>query len=568
MKATAMRKQWTAVILGVATASVASTVALGQVKTNDNGRALDANTRVGAGGYNAARPNLQLVTPNDIAYGNVTGGRGIRANLEGDPTQPFGGRSNLEMDKFARVSNATSAPGEPPLPPGVYVRPVYSSSIANAPPGFVLNPYTGQYQAQDRAHLGVADIQYGVPPGTPILRPGADADSQLILASTLSDPNNGGPVMATLTATPLLGIRQLTPLADQDQFLLSRSGSAGTMDPSMIRKLRAELAQQIAADPKLAEQFRQAEEQARLQQDAGTPANARPVTRDPINGATPSGESLNGGSAPAPLTGPNPGFLPTPKYDPADHNPVLAALRKAEVDRAAAAATKKPAPAKKADDASGKPDQPDGNARPDDTEKPPATSRPSFGSGRAPETPAPTTAPSTLGYVAPIKIGTLSSMQQQQGLKMLLEGNEKLLAEGKYASAADRYEAAAHFAPGDQMIVVARAQAELAAGFFARAEASLRAAVATDPSLLGAQYDMKKMIGENRVDQLVADLKRIALDDKSAVMPINLLAYLAYNSGDEERAIALLDEAQKRAPGDALANAMRSHWARGGGNKQ
>lgn len=171
-----------------------------------------------------------------------------------------------------------------------------------------------------------------------------------------------------------------------------------------------------------------------------------------------------------------------------------------------------------------------------------------------------TSAPESLGYVPPIKISSLAERQGSEGLKQLVGGAEKLMGEGRFASAADRYEAAGRFSPGDATLVVARAQAELASGFFARAETGLRQAVASDPSVLGAQYDLRKAIGDARVDKLVEDLKRIAVEDKDSAMPVTLLAYLAYNGGDESRAVSLLGEAAARQPGDPLVSAMRARW--------
>jgi tetratricopeptide (TPR) repeat protein len=170
------------------------------------------------------------------------------------------------------------------------------------------------------------------------------------------------------------------------------------------------------------------------------------------------------------------------------------------------------------------------------------------------------TGPESVGYVPPLKVGSLAERQGSAGLRTLLGSAEKLMSGGRYASAADRYQAAMRFAPRDPSIQVACAQADLAAGFFARAETGLRRAVGIDASVLNAQYDLRKAWGDKRVDQVVADLKRIATEDKTSAMPVTLLAYLAYNGGDEGRAAELLKEAATRSPGDELVAALRSHW--------
>jgi hypothetical protein len=242
--------------------AVVAGVALGQMRVGDDGRAADANTRVGSGGYNTPRPNLQLASPNDVALGNVTGGREFRGSITRDPSQPFGGRSNLPTDVFFRRSNAQAGPGMPALATGQYAVPYYSSSPVGRPPGsFVLDPYTGQYIQPPKPQPGGADIQYGVPPGTAVIRPGAEGEQQLVLPAMGRD-ENGVPISMTLTATPLLGLRPMTALSDEDRFLLQRSldpRRGDEVDAETIRKLRRELRDTLLVEPQLGAQLRDAE---------------------------------------------------------------------------------------------------------------------------------------------------------------------------------------------------------------------------------------------------------------------------------------------------------------------
>jgi hypothetical protein len=124
----------------------------------------------------------------------------------------------------------------------------------------------------------------------------------------------------------------------------------------------------------------------------------------------------------------------------------------------------------------------------------------------------------------------------------------------------DRYEAVRKFTPGDATVLVARMHAELGGGFFARAETSLRQAVATDAAVLNARYDLAKEIGEKRLDTLVDDLKKLAVENKDESMPVLLLSYIAYHRGDIERANSLLDEARQRKPADSLPGELRARW--------
>lgn len=169
----------------------------------------------------------------------------------------------------------------------------------------------------------------------------------------------------------------------------------------------------------------------------------------------------------------------------------------------------------------------------------------------------------SLGYVKPLRVDSLASQQGQEGLREVLAGAEKLVSEGRYGSAVDRYELAQRSAPNDPTIMVGRAHAELGSGVFARAFGTLNEAVRIEPAILQAQYDLRKSIGEKRLQVLVNDLKRLSVENEKAGMPVAMLAYIAYNTGDEERAVALLKEASARVPGDELVKAMQARWKAG-----
>lgn len=601
-------------------------VASGQMRVGDDGRAADANTRVGSGGYNAQRPsNLQLVSPNDIALGNVTGGREFRGSITRDPSQPFGGRSNLPTDTFFRRANAQTGPGVPALPPGTYAVPYYSTSPFGRPPdSFILDPYTGQYIQPPKPRPGAADLQYGVPPGTPVIRPGADGAQQLVLPA-LGRDENGVPVSMTLTATPLLGLRPLTALSDEDRFLLQRSldpRRGDEVDPDTIRRLRKQLRETLLVEPQLAGQLRDAELRAQSEQDARRSPLSRGAALTPgtrldspgpesglstgavqngvqLGDQTPRGSVAGGGGGvggvPTGTGGsgvPQLGGIGSKATDSsisggarnsgggAENNALMAELRRIEQERVARRnAQMKPGAAPGG--IPGVPSAPvpgSGRGGAGGAGAPgaggsasgsgPTTNPSDAGTGVAMVTGVPeATNPDAIGYVPPLKVGSLAERQGSSGLKALLGSAEKLMSSGRYASAADRYQAAMRFAPRDPTIVMAVAQAELAAGFFARAESSLRQAVELDPVVLNAQYDLRKAWGDKRVDQLVSDLKRIATEDKASSTPVVLLAYLAYNGGEDNRAAELLSDAAQRNPRDPLIPLLRSHWTTDGKSK-
>ena len=82
------------------------------------------------------------------------------------------------------------------------------------------------------------------------------------------------------------------------------------------------------------------------------------------------------------------------------------------------------------------------------------------------------------------------------------------------------------------------------------------------PELLVAQYDLTSMLGEQRLQSLVRDLKEISKQNPTEARPLFLLSYIAYNTGHEQEAQAYLDLADKRSGGaDRFYKLLRENWA-------
>jgi len=161
----------------------------------------------------------------------------------------------------------------------------------------------------------------------------------------------------------------------------------------------------------------------------------------------------------------------------------------------------------------------------------------------------------------PVKVQNLAGGIKAAGLASLMTKAESLMKEGKFASALDQFDAAEQVAPNNPMIWLGRANAELGAGFFMRADSHLRQAFTTDKSLLMGQYDLGAMLGEERLTSLVKELKDIANKNQQPA-PLFLLGYVAYNTGHERQAVGYLDLAEKRAGGsDPFFKLLRDHWA-------
>jgi hypothetical protein len=188
--------------------------------------------------------------------------------------------------------------------------------------------------------------------------------------------------------------------------------------------------------------------------------------------------------------------------------------------------------------------------------------------GAAPLTPAPETnveriapTPAAGAKAPPVKIDSLAKGVPGKGLNELLSGAEGLMKEGKFSSALEKYDQAEQVAPNNSLIKLGRANAELGASYFARADQHLREAFAGDEALLMGQYDLRTFLGEDRLKVIANDLKDIANKEQNQVRPVFLLAYVAYNSGNERMAAGYLDLAEKRAGGkDPLIPKIRQRW--------
>jgi cytochrome c-type biogenesis protein CcmH/NrfG len=151
---------------------------------------------------------------------------------------------------------------------------------------------------------------------------------------------------------------------------------------------------------------------------------------------------------------------------------------------------------------------------------------------------------------------------QAPGLADLMQTAETAMKEGKYATAIRQYEAAGQVAPNNGMVLVGRATAELGASFYRRADATLREAFTMDPSLMLAQYDLTQLLPEERLQFVVRELKDLANREPTQTTPVFLLAFIAYNTGNEVNAAGFLDQADKRAGGnDPVLKLVREHWS-------
>lgn len=583
---TSVRTRWILSFAAAVTLGSLGSATFAQQRVN-NGNVRDANNRIGSGGVNAGgNQNKSIyggVTANDIVYGNVTGGMGFRGPLGSTDPRAFRGPTGSGVsDSFVRSSGGS--------PLGVYgpyqsnattVRPYYGDSRWTAPPeGFVSQGVVGGYIPSATVARQGQDLRIGDPLGinavAPI-RPG-----QLMLPGPVDNSNS----TTIITASPLYGVRQWSNNMLSDQQFMSRFtlyGSQGRsmMDQQMIDRMRKELSDPTQADP-------DAVKDPNLAQPLDKPADApsdQALTLDPLSATGSTGamyqQRIN--------------LLPADKqsavyaqlqqrlrtYDSKGLG--LSAAKKANLEYNETLRAKKQIMENAAKEKQPKAPQPGvtPGATPPGAQQPGATPSdtgmtPGATPGAAPGTAipgvtdsgAPTGNNAVLGPTGtkstkpkPVQIPSLVTGVQAKGLAEVLQKAETLMKEGKWVSALSEYDNARQIAPNQPLVLIGRANAELGATYYARAEADIRAAFTADPALLGGQYDLRAMIGDDRLSVIVKELKEIANRDKKVARPVFLLAYIAYNTGSERMASGYLDLAEKRAGGgDTFYAMVREHW--------
>jgi tetratricopeptide (TPR) repeat protein len=552
------RNQWllTAVLAGLPSITYITTAAA-QSQQPANGRALDANNRIGSGGTNSyTAPPSVGVFGNQIINGNVTGGKQFRGNVGySDPNEFHGFAPGRATDNFVKDSAQAGISNTPPPISGQSV-PYYSASRYAPPaqPGFVQNPTAPGYIPAQPITLRASDARIGAQldaTGNTVPKPG-----ELLLPGPVDPTSNRQTI---LSASALTGIRQMNTGDAGDLAYLARFTGMKQesvldrlqMDARDLTRMRDELrgggaplngtgplatgAQVNTGAGTTAQNLSQP-----LAAPLESPASAA-LSAKPYNGEVPS--TPFSGTMVTPQSTYNQLVGSTPEKQSNQYNELKKRLERYQTDR------KTPAEIATANfnKAMQQKKEADAKASADKTTEPPVPAE---------------VKPKMRDDVKPLTVKTMASGINGQGLKDLLTKAETLMREGKFTSAIDQYAAAEQVAPNQPLIWIGRANAELGASFYNRAEGHLKEAFRSDTALLMAQYDLQTFLGNDRLQSVIKDLKEIASADEKSPTPVFLLAYISYNTGNERRAAGWLDLAEKRSGGkDTTYKLLREHWA-------
>jgi hypothetical protein len=555
---------------GAAVAMACAATVLGQARV-DTGNALDANNRVGSGGLNSG-PNsfTQNRFNNAIVTGNVTAGREFRGSIPYGPSRAF--RGNLAGGNVDRFVAGSAGPVQGNyLSNAQEVRPFFGRSEGVAPPpGFTPIGSTGSYTVVPPETRSGADLRIGQvydQPTTLLPQPG-----QLLLPGPVDTSTNYSTI---ISASPLFGVRPLnTGSAADVQFMqryttaFGRDGRSRESDRRRVERLQRELSEPSneatsdganapgglrnwVSNEALPNETRSAISNDALGTDASTgQQNANRVLLAPAVKQSAQYKAMQ--DRLDQFNASRSDDTRTVADSTREYNEQVKLRNQAEAEARQA----QELPTARPPGSTGQPVLP-GTTPPGQPTDPaqPGTEAPT---GPAGTLLGPTRRPTVNERTT---VTSLATGVQAKGLADLLTEAEALMREQKFVSALDKYDLAERAAPNNPLVLLGRANAELGASYYARAETHLREAFLGAPALMMARYDLRQFLGDDRLAFLVKDLKEIANNERNAPRPLILLSYIAYNDGNDRMAAGYLDLAEKRlGRKDPFFDAVRQHW--------
>ena len=532
--------------LWMATQARAQYAASGQ-----DGHANDANNRVGSGGYNGGGSRGTVVTPNDIVNRNVTGGREFRGRIgERDPQAFTGPTAGRLLDVFNRQTNGVSDNGLPN--PLTNPQPYYSDASFTRPPaGSIPNGFNGGYigttlnsPSSLSNSLNVIST-YGLQSRTDT--PETLRLNQFVNPTGYGELSNSELNNSTLADPSIYG-QSAQSLYNFDVNAPGVSDQFGIGDQT-VQQIRGDLQQNGQASPNGGPRIGAGRNgqgqgsQQNLPPNSPVPQPLGTISNDPINGNLSDARLGSGAIASSSTISLQPGG---PLIPPEQQSAMLSTLQ-----QRLALST------------------PEGRALYGQNLLAPGREAPGRQApGR--QSPAPRGGTDTSPVIPPNQqqLGPVTVSHLAEGVKVkslhdLLASAEELAQQGQYDSAIGRFTQAQRGAPNNPLGQLGRADAELAGGYYARAELDLRSVLRSSPQLAFAQIDLNAAMPQGRADYLRKDLQELARQDPTAERPWFLLAYLDYNTGDAAGADAALKEAAKRTSkrGDPVITLLQERWA-------
>ncbi|MEM8875951.1 MAG: hypothetical protein AAGD32_17025 [Planctomycetota bacterium] len=510
----------------------------------DNSRITDANPRVGDGGFNGRLTNpFDNRLANDLVVGNVTGGRLFQGFVAFSDERGFRASTTALVSDFTRDSTGVTTGGIVTNNSNDVRRFFGEVEAVNAPPEFVRQPGVAGFVPQtigavrergDR-RLGVIDTLdrrltidelpevMGVDPA--VLRQFAEEDA---LDSRFGEDGLEGGL--TPDGSAPLGTAQENELLSDFTFLRDRS--FGGLDEATIQGIADELNPRGAGEGEDAEG--DAQDTPFGQGDNGPlDSNAPLESNQPLDGgAFESNQPLGSNRAL--------GNNVSPFASDSQFAQMSARLEAFNAERRATNAAPADGTDEAEDETPAAPVMPGGNLEPVNPENAPVV-------------------PDNL-LNRPVRVRDLGAGVQGTPIAPLFATAETAMKDGRFADAAENYRAIERVDPQNALATFGRATAEMAGGYYGRSANTYRAVFLREPALLMAQYDMPALVGEQRLDAVMDDLRSIINEDERAAAPALLMAIIHHNQGESRLAAGFLDLTQRRGGDEVLVDTLRQAW--------
>ncbi|TVQ32621.1 MAG: tetratricopeptide repeat protein [Phycisphaeraceae bacterium] len=150
-----------------------------------------------------------------------------------------------------------------------------------------------------------------------------------------------------------------------------------------------------------------------------------------------------------------------------------------------------------------------------------------------------------------------------------MRAGERALASGRWFDAEERFTSALRMSPGNAMAAVGRVNAQIGAGMFRSAAINLQQLLRTNPELIGVRYDESLLPGDERLNNVRAQLRGIVSrnDDmgRSGAIILGYLGHQFDTPADVREAFHAVDRITRELGDqpDPLYDVLRAVWLRG-----
>jgi hypothetical protein len=584
-----------AILAGAGLAMAPATLAQDALGSGDalgGGNALDANPQVGSGGVNTLSRDWQaeIAFRNAIVTGNVGGGRQFRGSVGYTGASDFRGALGSDL-----IYN--------------FQRETFYSGLA-----------TRQIRGIEASTLlmqgSISDPRGGLSGGLVISRPGAGVQSGTVTGSSITPQNQLNDLMAfdrvntTLRSTSAFTVRDAirpeilgVSSASNDRYFaaspLGGVGSLSLVDPSLVSG-RSISPEQFDLDPRAAiPGFReQAIRDQQLLNDledaeaiaARMPSHTRilndlrdqAVRRGLLEPQSPpedTDETSTGNQSDPGGAGENRGFE-FPGLEPDDSDTTLGGGRSGgtdgsgevdELDRLLRGFSRDLQPPQGLRGANGVMPDPlgrssglgqNGGRSADDPLREELTGVDAIASRDRMERVVELLREqsTTIDRIAPSSGGSLYAQHMRAG--------ERLLGEGMWFIAEERFVAALSSRPGDAMAAIGRVHAQIGAGLYLSAAVNLSDLLRAYPELAPVRYDRALIPGDERLASIRRQLRQRSQDDDAAARNAGfLLAYLGFQTNrpdDVREGIAIVRRVNEalESPDDPLVDVLAEIWSK------